>query len=122
MLLSHIPLDHPGAGSLATGVTENLEQPELRAWLEGRTTLDHAARVGWAKEQVIRLEIRSTFFEDQAGGARADLGELALREADAMPAQLLHQRVRSSEHEMSQADLGLAFTERRLERLLGADR
>ena len=41
ILLSHIPIDMPAPETpLATGLPTDLEQPELRAWLEGRTTLD----------------------------------------------------------------------------------
>ncbi|SMX99700.1 hypothetical protein BLIN101_03397 [Brevibacterium linens] len=121
ILLSHIPIDMPVPDTaLATGLPADLEQPELRAWLEGKTTLDHRARLRWAVDQVSRLQIRSGHFEDQLRAAREELhelGELADREADAPQVVDLHDRIREGEHELTQAELGLALAERRLEDL-----
>lgn len=121
ILLSHIPIDMPVAEApLATGLPADVEQPELRAWLESRTGLDHRARLRWAINQVSRLQIRSTHFEDQLRAAREELnelGELALQEADAPQVVALEDRIREGEHELTQAELGLALAERRLEDL-----
>ncbi|MBY6383642.1 hypothetical protein HG717_06905 [Rhodococcus erythropolis] len=121
MLLSHVPVAHPGDGCpLAAGVPADVELPELRAWLEGRTALDRESRIRWTQDQVERLAIRATHLEDQHRGARAeleDLGELALQEADAEPVIALHERIRNGEWELQQADIALALAEQRLERL-----
>jgi transcriptional regulator with XRE-family HTH domain len=45
VLLTHIPIDIPAPeGPLATGLPADLDQAELRAWVEGRTELDRAGR------------------------------------------------------------------------------
>ncbi|WP_205683623.1 hypothetical protein [Brevibacterium aurantiacum] len=55
ILLSHIPIDMPVPETpLAAGLPADIEQPELRAWLESRTSLDHRARLRWAIDQVSR--------------------------------------------------------------------
>lgn len=121
ILLSHIPIDMPVPETpLATGLPADVEQPELRAWLEGKTGLDHRARLRWAIDQVARLQIRSTHFEDQLRAAREELnelGELALQEADAPQVVDLEYRIREGGHELTQAELGLALADQRLERL-----
>ncbi|MFP3397658.1 hypothetical protein SB749_15110 [Brevibacterium sp. SIMBA_078] len=127
ILLSYNPNDMPVPDTpLATGLPADVEQPELRAWLEGKTTLDHHARMRWAIDPVSRLQIRNKHFEDQLRAAREDLhelGELAGREADAPQVIDLHNRIREGEHDLTQAELGLALAERRLERLrVGASR
>ena len=59
-LPSRCPIDMPSReAQLATGLPTDFEQPELRAWLKGNTTLDHRARLRWAIDQVSRLQIRS---------------------------------------------------------------
>lgn len=127
ILLSHISIDMPVPETpLATGLPADVEQPELRAWLEGKTTRDHRVRLHWAIDQVSRLQIRSTHFEDQLRAAREELnkfGKLANREADAPQVVDPHDRVRAGEHELAQAELGLALAEGRLENLrVGASR
>src|SRR5690606_21607748 len=111
VLLSHIPIDLPHPeGPIATALPADVEQPELRAWLEGRTTLDGASRLQWAKERVHRLTILAAHHEEQLQGALAelhDLGDLALQEADAVPVQRLHDRIRESSRDVAQADLAL---------------
>ncbi|MFD0305198.1 hypothetical protein [Streptomyces sp. NPDC127119] len=70
VLLSHIPIDMPAPeGPLATGLPGDVDQAELRAWLEGRTTLDRESRVGWWEEQVAHLRGRSAHHEEQLQGA-----------------------------------------------------
>lgn len=121
ILLSHILIDTPVPDSpLATGLPADVEQPELRAWLEGKTILDHRARLRWAIDQISRLQTRSTHFEDQLRAAREELhelGGLADREAVVRQVVDLHDRIREGEHELTQAELGLALAERRLDGL-----
>ncbi|WP_205683624.1 hypothetical protein [Brevibacterium aurantiacum] len=57
---------------------------------------------------------------DQLRGAReelSDLGELALQEADTPQVIALEDRIREGDHELTQAELGLALAEQRLEAL-----
>lgn len=119
-LLSHIPIDYPGDGALATGVPADVDQPELRAWMEDKTALDQKSRLRWCQDRVARLRILSAHHDDQLRGALAeleDLGELALQEADMPPVAGLHNLVRQSEYQLSQADTALAYAEMRLEQL-----
>ncbi len=124
-LLCHIPIDHVGEGPLATALPGDVDQSQLRAWMQGRTTLDHPSRVQWAQDRVARLQILSTHHDDQLAGARdelTELGVLAEREAYALPVIRLHERIRENEYAVQQADLALAYAERRLELLQGVDR
>ncbi|MDQ1031214.1 hypothetical protein QF035_008796 [Streptomyces umbrinus] len=118
VLLSHIPIDMPEPeGPLATGLPSDVDQTELRAWLEGKTTLDRESRVGWWKERVARLKVRSAHHEEQLQGAYAELrglGDLALQEADAPPVQRLQWRIQDGEHALNQSEVALALTEHRL--------
>ncbi|MGI8307184.1 hypothetical protein [Saccharopolyspora hattusasensis] len=101
---------------MATGLPTDVEQPELRAWLEGRTGLDHRPRLRWAIDQVSRQSIRACHFEDQLRGARDELdalGELAAQEADAPQVVALLDRIRSG-HDLTQAEMALAMAEHRL--------
>ncbi|SEP54377.1 helix-turn-helix domain-containing protein [Amycolatopsis saalfeldensis] len=118
VLLAHIPIDMPDPeGSLATGLPDDLSQPELRAWIEGRTVLDRPSRACWWQKYVSCLNVASVHHDDQLQGARAelrDLGELAEREEDAPPVQRLYCHIRESEHALCQAELALALAERQL--------
>ncbi|MFD7661227.1 DNA-binding protein [Streptomyces sp. NPDC059788] len=120
-LLSHVPMDMPGSeGPLATGLPSDVDQAELRAWIEGRTTLDHASRVSWWKERAGRLRVRSAHHEEQLQGAYAelsDLGDLAVREADAALVRRLQWRIQDGEYALNQAEVALALTEHRLDGL-----
>ncbi|MDX3025631.1 helix-turn-helix domain-containing protein [Streptomyces acidiscabies] len=117
-LLSHIPINMPGPeGPLATGLPDSVDQAELRAWLEGRITLDRESRVGWWAERVACLRVRSAHHEEQLQGAYAELrelGDLALQEADAPPVQRLQWRIQDGEHALNQAEVALALTVHRL--------
>ncbi|MDX3277724.1 MULTISPECIES: DNA-binding protein [Streptomyces] len=121
VLLSHIPIDMPEPeGPLATGLPSDVDQAELRAWLEGKTSLDRESRVGWWKERVARLRVRSAHHEEQLQGAYAELrelGDLALQEADAPPVQRLRWRIQDGEHALNQSEVALALTEHRLDNL-----
>jgi transcriptional regulator with XRE-family HTH domain len=121
VLLTHIPIDMPAPeGPLATGLPADLDQAELRAWVEGRTELDRESRVQWWEDRTSRLRVLSTHHEEQLQGAYAELrelGELAEREADAPPVQVLHERIRDGEYAMNQADLALALAEQQLDGL-----
>jgi transcriptional regulator with XRE-family HTH domain len=121
VLLAHIPIDMPEPeGPLATGLPSDVDHPELRAWIEGRTALDHASRVGWWQNRVGRLRMLSLHHEEQLQGAYAelrDLGELAIQEADAPPVQALHARIRDGQYALNQTDLALALAEQQLDRL-----
>ncbi|WP_340375920.1 DNA-binding protein [Streptomyces sp. SS7] len=121
VLLSHIPIDMPEPeGPLATGLPGDVDQAELRAWLEGKTTLDRESRVNWWRERVARLRVRSAHHEEQLQGAYAELrelGDLALQEADAPPVQRLQWRIQDGEHALNQSEVALALTEHRLDNL-----
>ncbi|MGW2984157.1 DNA-binding protein [Streptomyces goshikiensis] len=121
VMLSHIPIDMPEPdGPLATGLPNDVDQAELRAWLEGKTTLDHETRVGWWKERVARLRVRTAHHEEQLQGAYAELrglGDLALQEVDALPVQRLQYRIQDGEHALNQSEVALALTEHRLDNL-----
>lgn len=121
VLLTHIPIDIPAPeGSLATGLPANLDQAELRAWVEGRTALDHESRVRWSDDKVGGLRVLSAHFEEQLQGAYAEmreLGELAEQEADTRPVQMLQDRVRDGEYALNQTELALALAEQHLDRL-----
>ncbi|WP_255306232.1 DNA-binding protein [Streptomyces sp. Wb2n-11] len=121
VLLSHIPIDMPEPeGPLATGLPRDVDQTELRAWLEGKTTLDRESRVNWWKERIARLRVRSAHHEEQLQGAYAELcelGDLALQEADAPPVQRLKWRIQDGEHALNQSEVALALTEHRLDNL-----
>lgn len=123
VLLSHIPIDMPEPeGPLATGLPGDVDQAELRAWLEGKTTLDRESRVNWWKERVARLRVRSAHHEEQLQGAYAELrelGDLALQEVDAPPVQRLQWRIQDGEYVLNQSEVALALTEHRLDSLRG---
>ncbi|MGW0895535.1 DNA-binding protein [Streptomyces goshikiensis] len=119
VMLSHIPIDMPEPdGPLATGLPNDVDQAELRAWLEGKTTLDRATRVSWWKERVARLRVRAAHHEEQLQGAYAELrelGDLAHQEASALP--VLQHRIQDGEHALNQSEIALALTEHRLDNL-----
>ncbi|MFJ5725775.1 DNA-binding protein [Streptomyces sp. NPDC093149] len=121
VLLSHIPIDVPEPeGPLATGLPSDVDQTELRAWLEGKTTLDRQSRLSWWKERVARLRVRAAHHEEQLQGAYAELCELgdpADQEADAPPMQRLQWRIQVVEHALNQSEVALALTEHRLDNL-----
>ncbi|MEE1807657.1 DNA-binding protein [Streptomyces sp. BE133] len=121
VLLSHIPIDVPEPeGPLATGLPSDVDQTELRAWLEGKTTLDRQSRLSWWKERVARLRVRAAHHEEQLQGAYAELrelGDLAIQEEDAPPVQRLQWRVQDGEHALNQSEVALALTEHRLDNL-----
>ncbi|MCM2394192.1 DNA-binding protein [Streptomyces albipurpureus] len=123
VLLSHIPIDMPDPeGPLATGLPSDIDQTELRAWLEGKTALDRQSRVSWWKERAGRLRVRSAHHEEQLQGAYAELrelGDLAVEEADAPPVQRLQWRIQDGEHALNQSEVALALTEHRLHSLRG---
>lgn len=120
-LLSYVPEDAPlPEHPLATGVPGDVDPQELRAWLEGRTRLDHESRLVWAQDRVDKLEIKAAHVDDQLRAARDELnglGELAEQEADALPVLRLHDRIHEGEYDLSQVTSGLAYAEQRLERL-----
>lgn len=121
VLLSHIPLDLPDPSApLATGLPGDVQQPELRAWLEGRTALDHRSRLQYAIDRRSAQSIRYAHLEDQLGAAHEEmqaLGELALQEADAPQVTALEDRIREGEHELVQAEVALAMAESHLQDL-----
>ncbi|WP_424862861.1 DNA-binding protein [Streptomyces sp. MMS24-I29] len=121
VMLAHIPIDMPAPeGPLATGLPADVDQAELRAWIEGKTTLDHDARVRWCEEKVSRLRVRSAHIEEQLQGAYAEireLGELMEQEADALPVQMLHAQVREGQYALNQVELALALAEQKLDGL-----
>ncbi|GHB88079.1 hypothetical protein GCM10010306_099000 [Streptomyces umbrinus] len=121
VLLSHIPIDLPEPeGPLATGLPSDVDQTELRAWIEGETTLDRESRVSWWEERAGRLRVRSAHHEEQLQGAYAELrelGDLAVQEADAPPVQRLQWRIQDGEHALNQSEVALALTEHRLNNL-----
>lgn len=120
-LLAFVPSDRPvPEGQLATGLPHNMELAELRAWALGRTGLDRESRLAWARDRVDRLRIRLDHVEDQLRGARdewASLGELVSQEPDAPQVYRLQDRIRDGEHDLSQAEVGLAMAEQRLDEL-----
>ncbi|MFC0674563.1 hypothetical protein [Brachybacterium hainanense] len=117
-LLSFVPEDSPLPDhQLATAVPSDVDQQELRAWLEGRTALDHESRVRWAEDRVQRLEIRSAHVEDQLQAAYEELrelGELADQEADALPVIRLRDRIQGGGYDLTQMNVALAYAEQRL--------
>lgn len=121
VLLTHIPIDMPDAeGPLATGLPGDVKQAEARAWIEGRTMLDRGSRMRWWRNEGGRLRVLSAHHEEQLQGAYAeirDLGELAIQEEDAPQVQVLHTRVRDSEHALNQAEIALALAEMQFDSL-----
>ncbi|MFD4574729.1 DNA-binding protein [Streptomyces sp. NPDC058417] len=121
VLLSHIPIETPELkGPLATGLPGDVDQSELRAWLQGKAALDRASRLSWWKERVARLRVRSAHHEEQLHGAYAELcelGDLALQEAGAPPVQSLQWRIQDGEHALNQSEVALALAEHRLDNL-----
>lgn len=118
VLLSHIPIDLPEPeGPFGTGLPSDVDQVELRAWIEGKTALDRESRVCWWEERAGRLRVRSAHHEEQLQGAYAELHELALQEADAPSVRRLRWRIKDGEHALNQSDVALALTEQRLDRL-----
>lgn len=120
-LLGHTPIDQPVFdGSAATGLPEDVQQAELRAWLSGSTDLDAQTRLSWHQQLITDLQMKATHIEDQLHGAQEEissLGVLAIREAEMPPVQRLKQRVRQGEHEIAQIDVALAMAQQRLEEL-----
>ncbi|WP_326742701.1 DNA-binding protein [Streptomyces sp. NBC_01768] len=123
VLLSHIPIEMPEPeGPFGTGLPRDVDQAELRAWIEGKTALDRESRVHWWEERAGRLRVRSAHHEEQLQGAYAELhefGELALQEADASPVQRLLWRIKDGEHALNQSEVALALTEQQLGSLRG---
>ncbi|NEA14209.1 DNA-binding protein [Streptomyces halstedii] len=121
VLLSHIPIEMPAPeGPFATGLPSDVDPTELRAWIEGKTTLDRESRVRWWEERAGRLRVRSAHHEEQLQGAYAELrelGDLAVQEASAPPMQRLRWRIQDGEHALSQAEVALALTQHRLNNL-----
>lgn len=121
VLLSHVPIDMPTSdGPLASGLPSDVEPSELRAWIEGRTSLDPAARITWYQNRVNHCGILSAHHEEQLEGAYEELrelGELATREADAPPVQTLQDRIRVGEYQLNQSEVTLAMAEQHLEQL-----
>ncbi|MER8090063.1 hypothetical protein ABTZ57_34485 [Streptomyces sp. NPDC094048] len=109
VLLAHIPIDMPEPeGPVGTGLPGDVDQAELRAWIEGKTALDRESRVRWWEERASRLRVRSAHHEEQLQGAYAELhelGELALQEADAPPVQRLQWRIKDGEHALNQSSI-----------------
>ncbi|MFK0256631.1 DNA-binding protein [Streptomyces sp. NPDC090445] len=118
VLPSHIPIDMPEPeGPFATGLPSDVDQNELRAWIEGKTTLERQSRVNWWNERLARLRVRAAHHEEQLQGAYAELRELgdpAVQEADAPPVQRLQWRIQDGEHALNQSEVALALTEHRL--------
>ncbi|MEU3046770.1 DNA-binding protein [Streptomyces sp. NPDC006984] len=121
VLLSHIPIDMPESeGPFATGLPSDVDPTELRAWIEGKTTLDRESRVRWWEERAGRLRVRSAHHEEQLQGAYAELHELgdpAVQEADVPPVRHLQWRIQDGEHALNQSEVALALTEHRLDNL-----
>lgn len=122
VLLTHIPIDMPDPeGPLATGLPGDVQQAEARAWIEGRTMLDHESRVLWWQNEVGRLRVLTAHHEEQLQGAYAeirDLGELATQEEDASQVQALHILIHDGEHALNQSEVALALAEMQLDALL----
>jgi transcriptional regulator with XRE-family HTH domain len=122
VLLSHVPADlpDPDEGPIATGVPDDVAGSQLRDWMEGRTALDRQSRVAYWRERASRLELRRIHHQEQQEAAAtelADLGELALQEADAGPVIALHERVDEGDWLLGQCDRAQALIEHRLDRL-----
>ncbi|MFB7918955.1 helix-turn-helix domain-containing protein [Streptomyces sp. NPDC056061] len=121
VMLAHIPIDMPAPeGPLATGLPANVDQAELRAWIEGKTTLDHDARVRRYEEKVSQLRARSAHVEDQLQGAYAAIREYEERvdqRTDAPQVQVLHVQVRDGQYALNQVELALALAEQKLDDL-----
>ncbi|MFK0180512.1 DNA-binding protein [Streptomyces xanthochromogenes] len=119
VLLAHIPIDMPEPeGPLATGLPSDVDQAELRAWLEGRAALDRQSRLSWWKERVDRLRVLTAHHEEQLQGAYAELrelGDLVDQEADGSPVRRLQWRIQDGEHALNQTEVALALTEYRLD-------
>lgn len=121
-LLSHIPATHRGAAPIATVMPEDVEQPELRAWIEGRTSLDRDSRIGWLVTHVDSARLRLTHHADQYEGARAvlkELGDLALQESDAALVVALRDEMRRYDKEVTVAADAMVRHEGRLSFMLG---
>ncbi|MFF0430486.1 hypothetical protein ACFYUJ_39790 [Streptomyces sp. NPDC004520] len=84
--------------------------------------VDHPLAQRRWEEWAGRLRIRSAHHEEQMQGAQAELrelGDLAVKGADAPPVQRLHWRIQDGERALNQAEvvLALALTEHRLDNL-----
>ena len=121
VLLSHMHSDYPGSGRIAAGVPEDVDQPELRAWIEGRAALDRESRLRWSRDRVARLEILVAHQEDQWRGALEEFGELPPQERGAEPAVAARRRARESKEALMRADAALAYAEQLLEALREAE-
>ncbi|MGW6604240.1 DNA-binding protein [Streptomyces sp. NPDC055036] len=121
VLLAHIPIDMPEPdGPLGTGLPSDIDQTELRAWIEGKTALDRESRVRWWEERAGCLRVRSAHYEEQLHGAYVELhelGELAFQEVDAPSVRRLRWRINDGEHALSQSEVALALTELQLNNL-----
>ncbi|QWF85925.1 helix-turn-helix domain-containing protein [Amycolatopsis sp. CA-230715] len=121
ILLTHIPIDMPTPeGPFATGLPADVDHTEVRAWAEGRISLDRESRMRWFEEKVSRLRMRSTHVEEQLRGAWDELrglGDLAEQESDARQVREIHDRIRDGEYAVNQTDIALGLAERQLERL-----
>jgi hypothetical protein len=121
VLLTHIPIDMPfPEGPIATGLPADVDQAEVRAWIESRTGLDPQSRIAWCEDRISRLRIRAAHFEEQLQGAYAEARELGIlveREADALPVVRLNDRTHDGEYALNQTELALAMAETRLDQL-----
>ncbi|WP_209374552.1 hypothetical protein [Brevibacterium renqingii] len=115
-----IDLPDPGEGPIANAFPEDVVGAQLRGWMEGRTSLDHGSRLAHWRERACRVELRRIHHQEQqeaAAAELADIGELALQEADAGPVIALHERVEEGDWLLGQCDQAQALIERRLNRL-----
>lgn len=121
-LLTHVgdDLPEPENEQLATGVPDDVVQPQLCAWMEGRGSLDHESRIAYWHKEIEHLCILRAHHDEQREAAVAelrDLGELALQEADAGPVIALHERIEHDEWMLHHIDRSMAFVEQRLDLL-----
>lgn len=118
LLLTHIPIQQPIEGQLATGTVDNLDPFELRDWVQGKTHLDRPSRIAWHEEKVRALQIKAAHIDEQFAGAcleLQELGELAERESEAMHVQVLHQRIDAGKRELVYMDCAIACAQQHLD-------
>lgn len=126
-LLAHVPADlpDPEEAQLATGVPDDVVAPQLRAWMEGRVGLGRESRISYWRDESERLGVLRAHRQDQHEAAVAeldDLGELALREADALPVMRLRARIDEGERDRGLMDRAEALVASRLDALRAVER
>lgn len=124
-LLAHMPAGPPEPEApLGTGLPNDVSQPELRAWVSGRTGMDDASRAFWCEDQVDRLRILSTHLEEQLAGGQTELAErksALMQDGRVSDVLALRRRIETTRYALADTDIALAHAEQRLGELRGVE-